>query len=401
VLGELVNHIGKAAYPLFERFSAIAWDNAPRPASARAVTRGVGHDPDRILLAGGSSAVGWGVMNHDLALAGHLARATSAFTGRGTDVEVFSYPRLDIPALHRELTPEGISRLDALVLTLGGRESFELMSARLWRKQVEGLLDHITSGRREAPSIIIVGAEESSPIPLGGGVASMAMSRARALNQATRDVIASRDRVVYVESGFVPRPGTTSVFDDAVTVYERAALAIAPTLASLLEHAPDRLRQPVDEDARAHAIRHLRDLDGADYPKLHTLLETAKDVLHLRSADLFFVDSDEVRLIAATSVSQVASPRANSLSTEILEHRRGLVIPDLAADPRHHHRPQVTGPPHLRFYAGYPVESPDGQPVAVFAVVDTRPRKFSPPELSLLRNFAVQAGDILFEGYEP
>ncbi len=401
MLGELVHQIGKVAYPLFERFSAIAWNNAPRPSGPRAVSRGMGHDPDRVLLAGGSSAVGWGVMNHDLALAGHLARATSAITGRGTDVEVFSYPRLDVGGLHRELTPEVISRLDALVLTLGGRESFELMSTRLWRKQVAGLLDHITSGRREAPSIIVVGAEETSPIPLGGGAASMAMSRARALNQVTREVVASRPRVVYVDSAFVPRPGTTSVFDDAVAVYEQAAHAIAPTLADLLEHAPDRVRQPVDEDARAHAIRHLRTLNGADYPQLQTLLETAKDVLHLRSADLFFVDSDEVRLIAATSVSQVASPRANSLSTEILEHRRGLVIPDLAADPRHNDRPQVTGPPYLRFYAGYPVESPDGQPVAVFAVVDTKPRKFSRSELTLLRTFALQAGAILFEGYTP
>ncbi len=401
MLGELVHHLGKATYPLFERFSAIAWNNAPRPTTSRTVSRGMGHDPDRVLLAGGSSAVGWGVINHDLALAGHLARATSAITGRGTDVEVFSYPRLDIEGLHRALTPEVISRLDALVLTLGGRESFELMTTRLWHKQVADLLDHITSGRRAAPSIIIVGAEEESPIPLRKWVTSMAMSRARALNQATREAIASRPRVLYVESGFVPRPGTTSVFDDALAVYEHAAQAIAPTLADLLDHAPDRVRQPVDEDARAHAIRHLRTLNGADYPKLHSLLETAKDVLHLRSADLFFVDSDEVRLIAATSVSQVASPRANSLSTEILEHRRGLVIPDLAADPRHSDRPQVTGPPYLRFYAGYPVESPDGQPVAVFAVVDTKPRKFSRSELTLLRTFALQAGSILFEGYEP
>lgn len=397
MLGELVNHIGKAVYPLFERFSATAWNNAPRPPTTRAVTRGAGHDPDRILLAGGSSAVGWGVINHDLGLAGQLARATSAVTGRGTDVEVFTYPRLDIPGLQRELTPEVISRVDALVLTLGGRESFELMSTRLWRKQLSALLDQIITGRHAAPCVIIVGAEESSPIPLGPIVTTLAMNRARAFNQATRELIAGMPRVVFVESRFVPRPGSRNVFDDSVAVYESAAQAIVPHLADLLERAPDRVRQPVDEDARANAIRHLRDLDGRDYPKLHSLLETAKDVLQVRSADLFFVDRNDVRLIAATSVSVVASSRENSLSTEILEHRRGLVIPDLAADPRHRDRPQVTGPPHLRFYAGYPVESPDGQPVAVFAVVDTKPRKFSSAELSLLRNFAVQAGSILFE----
>ena len=44
--------IGKLAYPLFERFSFSAWNNAPRPDNPRGVTRGVGHDPDRVLLTG-------------------------------------------------------------------------------------------------------------------------------------------------------------------------------------------------------------------------------------------------------------------------------------------------------------------------------------------------------------
>ena len=77
MLSEFVNQIGKLSYPLFERFSSTAWDNAPRP-SQRAVSRGTGHDPDRVLLTGGSSAVGWGVFSHDLGLAGYLARTTAA-----------------------------------------------------------------------------------------------------------------------------------------------------------------------------------------------------------------------------------------------------------------------------------------------------------------------------------
>ena len=81
----------------------------------------------------------------------------------------------------------------------------------------------------------------------------------------------------------------------------------------------------------------------------------------------------------------------------MLEYRRGFVIPDLAADPRHRDRSQVVGPPYLRFYAGHPVESPDGHRIGVLAVVDTKPRTFSPAELSLLRNFAVRAGVLLFD----
>lgn len=396
--GDPIHRLGSLVYPLLERFSSVPWNNVPRP-EPRAVVRGAGHDPDRVLLAGGSSAVGWGVVNHELALAGYLARITAAATGRGIDVEVNSHPRLTTPDIQEFLTPATISRYDAIVLTLGGRESFELMPTRAWRKDVSALLQHITTGRGIAPGVVVVGAEEVSPVRIPRVLTSMVMARARALNAATRDIIRGMPRVVYVDSAAVPQPGeASSVLDiDSALLFERAARAIAPALTDLLDGDHDRLRQPVDEDARLEAVDFVQTAEVRDDPRITQLLATAKDVLHARSVDLFFVGRDEVRLLAATNETEVVAPRDESLSNEVLEYRRGFVIPDLAADPRHRDRPQVTGPPHLRFYAGHPVESPDGHRIGVLAVVDTRPRTFSPAELSLLRNFAVRAGVLLFD----
>lgn len=396
--GDPAHRLGSLIYPLLERFSHTPWNNAPRPES-RAVARGAGHDPDRVLLTGGSSSVGWGVLSHDLALAGHLARITAAATGRGIDVEVNSHPRLSTADIQAFLTPATISRYDAIVLTLGGRESFELLPTRIWRREVTALLDHITTGREIAPAVIIVGAEETSPVRLPPAMAGAAMGRARALNAATREIIAGRPRIVFVNSAMVPHEGEPpNVLDiDSSLLYERAARAIAPTLAALLDGAHDRLRQPVDEDARLEAVRYAQSAEVRDDPRIAQLLATAKDVLHARSVDFFFVGRDEVRLLAATNETEIVAPRESSLSNEVLEYRRGFVIPDLAADPRHRDRSQVVGPPYLRFYAGHPVESPDGHRIGVLAVVDTKPRTFSPAELSLLRNFAVRAGVLLFD----
>lgn len=47
-----------------------------------------GADSDRVLLVGSGVAAGWGVLGHDIALAGNLARSLSARTGRGTDVDI-------------------------------------------------------------------------------------------------------------------------------------------------------------------------------------------------------------------------------------------------------------------------------------------------------------------------
>lgn len=398
MLSSVAHQLGKLAYPLFERFSSSAWDNAPRPAP-RAVSRGPGHDPDRVLLTGGSSAVGWGVISHDLGLAGHLARATSAITGRGTDIEVHAYPRLDIPALQESLTQTVISRCDAIVLTLGGRESFELMPVRRWREQVTSLLDHIVAGREAGPGVLVVGAEEISPVPLGRLVTSIAMRRARAFNAATREIIATRPRVRYLLSRFAPPAGAgrRGVLDSDLTmVYDTAARAIAPTLAGMLDAAPDRVRRHVDDDARHDAIVQIRAHVNADDPQVMALLSALREVLGVYGTAVYLVDRDIVYRLASTLESVPDFDRERSISGEAIRHPAGYVVRDLAQEPRFADRAEVLLPPHLRFYAGHPVESPDGHPVAVLAVVDPEPRDITPTELAIVRTYAHRVGEVLF-----
>ena len=53
--------------------------DAPRVAAS-------GPDPDRILLFGSDIFVGRGVLSHDIAFPGYLARTVAKVTGRGVDV---------------------------------------------------------------------------------------------------------------------------------------------------------------------------------------------------------------------------------------------------------------------------------------------------------------------------
>lgn len=403
MLNQLAYLVGRIVVPLFEGLSSNSWRSLPLPPPGRTVTRGPGHDPDRVLLLGGGSAVGWGVVSHDLALAGHLARGTSALTERGVDVEVEANPRMSVADAIGLLRPAMISRYDAIVVTLGSRDAQRLIPVARWESDLTQLLDHIADGRAASPGVIIVGAEEQEPVPVAAFAARLVRARARDINAATRAIVAGREGVWFVESGLVSVPGESAnlVEVDKATLYERAAVAIIPTLARALEQADHRVPLPLNEDIRGQAVEFLRARLQHRQERVSQLLETVMHVLHVRSSHLFFVDRDEVFLVAGTGASPTSRARDQTLSNTAIEHRTGLVIPDLAADPEHRTRPEVVGPPHLRFYASYPVESPDGARVAVLTVVDTQPREMSASELGLLRHFALRMGALLFDGYRP
>ena len=400
MIGRIEHRLGVIHLELFARLSTHSWRRLPHPPFEGTVARGAGHDPDRVLLIGRASAASWGVVSHELGLGGHLARATATLTGRGVDVEVSGDPSLSLPTIQARMTPAAISRYDAIVLTVGTREAMELMSVAEWSRQLTSLLDHVSAGREVSPAVIVVGAEERLPIPFTPGLSRLAEARARAINAASRAIVADRSLVRFVDSGMVPEIDGPSLLDaNKLDVYERSARVIAPVLAALLENSPARLRHPVDEEARTRALDYLRASDDPDDARLAQLLLTVKEVLHLRSADLFFVDRDEVRMLGTTTGAVSSRPRGETFSTEALEYRGGIVIPDLTEHPTLSALPEVTGPPHLRFYAAHPVESPDGHRVAVLSVVDTVPREFSSAESGVLRQLALQVGAILFEDY--
>jgi GAF domain-containing protein len=77
----------------------------------------------------------------------------------------------------------------------------------------------------------------------------------------------------------------------------------------------------------------------------------------------------------------------------ILSPREVLVVPDASRDDRFAGNPLVQFDPGIRFYAGVPILSPNGQPLGALCVIDRSPRSGDLPlvELSALADRAARA----------
>jgi GAF domain-containing protein len=78
------------------------------------------------------------------------------------------------------------------------------------------------------------------------------------------------------------------------------------------------------------------------------------------------------------------SPRESSFCAHVILSDQVMVVPDSVADSRFIHNIQVTGQPHIRFYAGAPLKAPDGQNLGSFCIIDTVPRHFTAEQQVML-----------------
>lgn len=82
------------------------------------------------------------------------------------------------------------------------------------------------------------------------------------------------------------------------------------------------------------------------------------------------------------------TPRSISFCGHAIHSPTPLIVPDTALDARFAGNPLVIGAPHIRFYAGAPLISPDGFAIGTLCVIDTAPRAFTEADTAALTGLA-------------
>ena len=363
-----------------------ALQQIPRPTGSRSV-HSDGVDADRVLIFGSGLAVGWGATSHTDALPGHIAGALSDLTGRGTDVDIIADPWLRIDGARSALADRRLWRFDLIVLTLGSNDALDLVSPRHWTTELSKLLDLIAAQAAPATRVVIVGIEPVGALAVFDGPnAERADAAAASLNAASAALAASRAGVTFVTL-------QTASSDYAAAADQLADSVLDELNSSRAESvgAPRGAWGQADDD-RERERQEGVDLSGiVDTPeedRFDRIVTMARQLYGTSGAAFAVVDRDRVWHKSKSEGVPVEVGRDQSFCSATILLRGAHVVPDMwvEAAPGDTSAADAVG---VRFYAGYPVESPNGEQIGALCIFDEKPRVGDDFDASMLRQLAL------------
>ena len=154
---------------------------------------------------------------------------------------------------------------------------------------------------------------------------------------------------------------------------------------------------PPDEEARLAALRALQILDSPPEERFDRIVRLAQRIVGVPIALITLVDEHRQWYKSRIGIDETEAPRSIGFCPTAIMSPEPLVVPNALEDIRFADDDSVTGPLGVRFYAGQPLSTPDGQRVGTLCVVDRVPRELSPEELAALRDLAALAEKELAE----
>lgn len=148
---------------------------------------------------------------------------------------------------------------------------------------------------------------------------------------------------------------------------------------------------PRNDDERVATLRALNILDTGSEERFDRLTRLATKLFEVPIALVSLIDEKRQWFKSVKGLSVSETPRNISFCGHVVFCHETLVIKDASRDARFADNPLVTGPPHIRFYAGYPLKDIDGYVMGTLCIIDSVPRAFSREDLQNLTDLGQMA----------
>ncbi len=138
------------------------------------------------------------------------------------------------------------------------------------------------------------------------------------------------------------------------------------------------------EADRLSALDRYQILDTPREAEFDDIVRIAAQICGAPMALISLVDDRRQWFKAAIGLSVSETPRGIAFCAHAIEEDSIFVVRDALKDERFAANPLVTGDPGLRFYAGAPLQTPEGFPLGTLCVLDRKARDLTTAQLESL-----------------
>lgn len=143
-----------------------------------------------------------------------------------------------------------------------------------------------------------------------------------------------------------------------------------------------------EEQERLAALDRYDILDTPQEEVFDRITRLTRRIFDMPMSTITLIDGHRQWFKARSGVDACETPRGPALCDVARHAPRALVVPDTTADDRFARNPFVVGAPHIRFYAGAPLRTPQGHSIGTLCTMDTRPRPFPDDAVASLTDLA-------------
>ena len=141
---------------------------------------------------------------------------------------------------------------------------------------------------------------------------------------------------------------------------------------------------PTDEVQRLRELERYGVIGSPSDEHLERIVELAGLIFSVPISVISLVEKDRQWFLSRRGLDANETPREQAFCAHAIVGEGVMVVPDALEDPRFRSNPLVTEPPHIRFYAGAPLCTPDGHNLGTLCVIDRQPRQPSAQQLRQL-----------------